>query len=78
VPGLAARVRANQDDLLAAAQLLNQTTEPEVRLTLLARLTASPDAPALFHVRLAYELDAANRRQNALEAMMKAAARAAR
>jgi hypothetical protein len=41
-------------------------------------LTASPDAPALFHVRLAYELDATDRRQDALEAMMQAAARAAR
>lgn len=73
-PGLAARVLANPDDLLAAARLLDQTTSAELRLTLLTRLASRPGAPALFHVRLAQELDAAGRRQEALEALLKAAA----
>ncbi len=76
--GLGALVRANPDDLLAAAKLLDQTTEPELRLALLARIAARPGAPALFHVRLAHELNAAGRRQEALEAMLRAAALAGR
>jgi len=72
-PGLKARVRANPDDTVAAARLLDQTPPGEESLRLLERLVARPGAPAAFRLHLARALHESGRREEALDLMLAAA-----
>lgn len=72
-PGLRARVLANPDDHVAAAQLLNQTQATDEGLRLLDQLASRPGAPVWFRIQQAHALHERGRRDEALAVLLTAA-----